>query len=180
MRFATSYNGMDDNSRQSSVDDSPTTGYAEHVEHVSGAYGMHGERPPEICAEDRAKIYAVFQMQLPSCAGATKKASAARHCAGVDNRLQRNHTDDAGELTLKRHRDSLDQTTQPPTRKQSGAKRFGLALKNLFMNEQPSSHAAAAERRARNRRDSWDNLYKSKDVSKVRPHDYDSAYLGTL
>ena len=170
----------DDNSRQSSVDDSPVAGYAQHVEHVS-TDNLYGQRPPEICPEDRAKIYALFQMPLSSCPkAAAKKASASRCAAGVDNRLERNHTDDAGELTLKRHRDSTDQSaTQPPTRKQSGAKRFGLALKNLFMNEQQQPRDSA-ERRARMRRDSWDDLYKSKDPAKVRPHEYDSAYLGTL
>lgn len=45
----------------------------------------------------------------------------------------------------------------------SKAKRLGKALKRLFMNEQLPRATTS------NRKDSWDELYRTKDLGKIRP-----------
>lgn len=52
----------------------------------------------------------------------------------------------------------------PLKRRDSKVKKFGAALKRVFMNDQ-----TVVDRRASRRRDSWDDIYRSKDAAKIRP-----------
>ncbi|BFZ56803.1 hypothetical protein PYCC9005_003851 [Savitreella phatthalungensis] len=177
----------------------PSSIFGHGYEHGVDAYGedehmIHpdGQRPPEMNPEDRAKIYALFQTQLPE--QYREPARSALLGPGADSRLERNHgDDDAGDLCLTRHRNSgkpsnasydhVNGGVGTESRKTSRAKKFGLTLRNIFMNEQPAKSPVVIEQRGRTRAGTWEDpqlLARQNSIAKTRAYTYDPAYVGTL
>lgn len=117
--------------------------FVTHVENV----GDDGLSRAHITDDERAQIWAALSME-------TSKTSSLNGGTQTKNKISTTTAD------LK-DADGLNKTRP---RSDTKTKRFGRAFKKIFMNEQVVDYS-----KAKNRRDSWDDIYRNKDAAKIRP-----------
>lgn len=116
--------------------------FASHVED-----GGDNQTRAHITDDERAQIWAVL----------TKETSKTSSINGI------NHTKSKTSSTTTGLKNE-DGTSKTRPRSDSKTKRLGRAFKKIFMNEQVVDYS-----KSRNRRDSWDDIYRNKDAAKIRP-----------